>query len=165
MKKTFFLTALIAGAMTMVGSGCTNIEASKVGEHVSVHMPVVVQPTIETKNTVITGSATVHSIFGIFTWGPNAQAVGVDYGLDNNTSGGIIGDLLSFTSTSAIAARNAAVYKATASADADIILAPRYVVTVEDWFIYKSINCKVEGYPGYIKGVQVVDRIPHHADK
>ena len=157
MKKTLFMLSLVTGAVILLGSGCTSIEASKVGDQVSVHMPVLVKPTIETKDTLINGSATVHSIFGIFTWGPNAQAVGVDYGTTTAVTGGALGDLLSFTSKSEIVARNAAAYNATTSANADIILAPQYVVTTEDYFVYKSINCKVKGYPGYIKGVKVVD--------
>jgi len=157
MKKTLFMLSLVTGAVILLGSGCTSIEASKVGDQVSVHMPVLVKPTIETKDTLINGSATVHSIFGIFTWGPNAQAVGVDYGTATAVTGGALGELLSFTSKSEIVARNAAAYKATTSANADIILAPQYVVTTEDYFVYKSINCKVKGYPGYIKGVKVVD--------
>ena len=155
--KILFMVSVFAGVMALLGTGCSSIKASKVGDQVFVnmpvfeHMPVFVKPTVETKDTVINGSATVHSIFGIFTWGCNAQAVGVNYG------GEVVGDLHSFTSMSEIIARNAAAYKATTSANADIILAPQYVVTIEDYFIYKIINCKVKGYPGYIKGVKVVD--------
>ena len=157
MKKSLFMFSVFAGAMILFGTGCSSIEVNKVGEQVSVSMPVCVKPTIETKNTLIKGSASIHSIFGIFTWGPNAQAVGVNYGNSTAVIGGELGDLLSFTSKSEIVARNAAVYEATTSADADIILAPQYVVTVEDYFIYKKISCTVKGYPGFIKGVQIVD--------
>ena len=157
MKKTLFMLCFLAGAMVLFGTGCTSISTNKVGEQVSVHMPVLVKPMIETKNIEITGSATFHSIFGIFTWGPSAQAIGIDYGTPTVVIGGELGDLLSFTTMSEILARNAAAYKATTSANADIILAPRYVLTTKDYFIYKSINCKVKGYPGYIKGVKVVD--------
>ena len=152
-----FAIGIIAGAIIFLVSGCTNIEASKVGNPVSVHIPVFVKPDIETKNDVITGSATVHSLFGIFSWGPSCQAVGIDYGTTTAITGGALGDLLSFTYKSELAARNAAAYEATKSANADIILAPQYVITTKDYLIYKSINCKVKGYPGFIKGVRVVD--------
>lgn len=157
MKKTLLIASFFAGVIALVGTGCTSIEASKVGNTVSVHMPVLVKPNIETKDTVINGSATVHSILGFITWGPSAQAVGVNYGVGTVANGGILGELLSFTSKSEVVARNAAAYNATTSARADIILAPQYVLTIEDYFVYKSINCKVKGYPGYIKGVKVVD--------
>ena len=157
MKKSLFLSTIAAGMLALIGTGCSTIEASKVGDQVSVHMPVFVKPTVETRNTAISGSATVHSLFGIFTWGPSVQAVGINYGTTANSTGGALGELLSFASKSEAVARNAAAYKATTSVNADIILAPQYVVTTKDYFVYKSINCKVKGYPGFIKGVQVVD--------
>jgi len=157
MKKSLFAFPAVAGAVAMLATGCSTIEASKVGKQVSVGIPVLVKPQIETKNQVISGSATVHSILGIFTWGPNAQAVGVDYGVCSGVTGGALGDLLSFTSKSEIVARNAAAYEATAKAKADIILAPQYVLTTEDYFVYKSINCKVKGFPGFVKGIEVVE--------
>ena len=40
---------------------------------------------------------------------------------------------------------------------ADIILAPQYVLTTKDYFLYKSINCKVKGFPGFVKGIEVVE--------
>ena len=157
MKKNLFVASCVAVFIAIFSTGCTSIEASKVGNPVTVHMPVRIKPTVETKNTMISGSATVHSILGIFTWGPNAQAVGISYGGNSVIFNGVLGDLFSFTSQSEIVARNAAAYNATTSADADIILAPQYVLTTEDYFVYKSINCKVKGFPGYIKGVKVID--------
>ncbi|MBS5532672.1 hypothetical protein KH017_17940 [bacterium] len=157
MEKSFIVIGFIAGAVSLIGTGCTNIEASKVGDQVQVQMPVLVKPTVETKDTVINGSATVHSILGIFSWGPNAQAVGVDYGVNSIATGGVFDNLLTYTSKSEIVARNAAAYEATTSAKADIILAPQYVLTTKDYFVYKSINCKVKGFPGYVKGVKIID--------
>lgn len=156
MKKSLILAG-VASVIALIGTGCTSIEASKVGDQVQVNMPVFVKPTVETKDTVINGSATVHSIFGIFSWGPNSQAVGVDYGINSIATGGVFDNLLTYTSKSEMVARNAAAYEATTSAKADIILAPQYVLTTKDYFVYKSINCKVKGFPGYIKGVKVVE--------
>jgi hypothetical protein len=81
MKKIFLLMGIVAGILLQFCSGCTSIEASKVGNQVTVHMPVYVKPIIETKNFVINGTATSHSILGIFTIAPDAQAVGIDYGV------------------------------------------------------------------------------------
>ena len=157
MKKSLFALSIVAGAVAMLAAGCTTIEANKVGSQVSVAIPVFVQPQIETKNQLINGSATVHSVLGIFTWGPNAQAVGVDYGVNAGVTGGALGELLSFTGKSENVARNAAAYEATTKANADIILTPRYVLTIDDYFVYKRINCQVKGYPGFIKSVKVVE--------
>lgn len=157
MKKNIITMLCTAGMLAFLGTGCTGIETNRVGNQVQVNMPVMVQPTVETQDIVINGSATVHSILGIFSWGPNAQAVGVYYGVNSIANGGVFDNLLTYTSKSEIVARNAAAYEATTSAKADIILAPQYVLTTTDYFVYKSINCKVKGYPGFIKGVKVVE--------
>jgi hypothetical protein len=157
MKTNFLVLSFIVGGLVLFCSGCTSVKANKVGEQISVTMPVVVKPIIETQDTLISGSATIHSLFGIFTWGPSTQAVGIDYALDETVKGGELGNLLSFVGISEIVARNAAAYNATVTADADIILAPRYIITVTDLFIYKKISCEVKGYPGFIKGVKVTD--------
>lgn len=157
MKKSLLAFSILAGAVALMGSACSHIEVNKVGEQVSVSMPVLIQPDVETKNEKISGSATVHSILGIFTWGPNAQAIGVNYGVNASNNGGALGDLLSFTTQSENVARNAAAYNATTAANADIILAPQYVLTTKDYFFYKSINCEVKGFPGFVKSVKVVN--------
>lgn len=161
MKKTLYLASIFAGVMVLFSTGCVSSKADKViGRQVAVETPVVVvKPTVEAKNTVIRGSATVHSLFGIFTWGANVQAVGVDSGISFSVKDGVKldGKLFSFANKSEHDARSAAAYRATVSAKADMILAPQYVITVKDYVIYKSINCRVKGYPGYIKGVNVVD--------
>ncbi len=155
MKKSLLMIGFIAGAVSLIGTGCTSIEASKVGDQVQVNMPVFVKPTVETKNNVINGSSTIHSVlFGLIKWGPNAQAVGVDYGVSADYK---VDPLKYWMSKDEAVARNAAAYEATKSAKADIILAPQYELTVKDYVVYKSINCKVKGFPGYIKGVQVID--------
>ena len=165
MKKKFFTLSILAGAVALLGSACSHIEASTVGEQVAVRMPVLIQPDVETKNEKINGSATVHSILGIFTWGPNTQALGVNYGFSAGVGGGVLGDLLSFTAKSENVARNAAAYEATERAKADLILAPKYVLTTDDYFFYKRINCKVTGYPGFVKSLKVIKDQPAAPEK
>ena len=157
MKKSFLMPALIAGAVALIGAGCSSIETNRVGSQVQVGIPVEVQPEIEVGKQVIQGTATVHSILGIFSWGPNTQAIGVNFGVGSNRQPSKLEELFSL---SAVVARNAAVYEATTRAKADIILAPQYVLTTKDYFFYKSINCQVKGYPGFIKGVKVVEATP-----
>ncbi len=152
MKKQLLTVGLLAGALAMMGTGCISSEASRVGEPISVHMPVHVKPQIETESTLIEGKASVHTLFWFITWGPLEQAVGVDYGVSNSNSA-----LPIQLHRNANIARNAAVYNATSGANADIIFAPRYKVTTKDYLFYKQVTCTVKGYPGYIKGVEVVD--------
>ncbi len=159
MKKQMLALGLLAGVVAMMGTGCINYEASKVGQQVAVNMPVLVKPDIVTKNTLIEGEATVNCLFGLITWGVDSQAVGVNYGVPGTEAG-----ILPLPDPNAVA-RNGAAWDATKKGDADIILAPRYEVTTEDYFVFKKINCKVKGYPGNIKGVTVVDCPPPPAKK
>lgn len=157
MKKTSLALAIATCAIASLIAGCsTKIEASKIGSPLSVEMnKVYVQPIVESKNEPITGSASVHSILGLISWGPNAQAIGVDYGFK----------ALSFTSPSDTVARNAASYEATTKANADVILAPQYILTKKDYVVYKKINCVVKGYPGFLKGVKVINPDTEDAEK
>ncbi len=151
MKKSIAASLCAAGALALAGVGCTNIETNRPGSQLEIVMPVVIQPEIEVGAEQISGSATIHSILGIFSWGVDSQAVGVDYGVDT-----LDRDLLAVFSSSDITARNAAMYDAVTKGKADVMMAPQYVLTVDDYFFYKSINCKVKGYPGVLKGVKVV---------
>ena len=36
----------------------------------------------------------------------------------------------------------------------NVLLAAKYKLDINDYFIYKAIKCKVTGYPGSIKGVK-----------
>ncbi len=157
MKKNFAM-AVLAGMTAIIGTGCAYTETNRVGEQVQINMPVLVKPEIETGKNVINGEATVHSILGIFSWGPNTQAVGIHYGLESDEKNSVLDALYFSTSKGERVARNAAAYEATNSVKADIILAPQYTLTADDYFFYKKINCKVKGYPGFVKGVKVIEQ-------
>jgi hypothetical protein len=51
-------------------------------------------------------------------------------------------------------AKAAAAYKAVKSSGADLLVAPRYEVTVNDYFIFKQVNVKVTGNKGSIKSIR-----------
>lgn len=163
MKKSFFAVAFASAAVAMIATGCTSVEANKVGDQVHVVMPVYVKPDIETSNNLISGEATLHSILGgLITWGVDSQAVGVDYRNSDPSSSkdGIFGQYRAMLVGDESIARNGAAYDATTKANADIILTPRYVTKSESfWIFYKRVNCKVKGFPGYIKSVKVVDKL------
>ncbi len=151
MKKKFFGLALAAGAMMLAGTGCSSIESSKVSAQVNVKFKEVkVDADIEAREQQVTGSATVHTLFGFLVWGANAEAVGVDY-----YGTGWLDVSSFFISPSTLKARNAAAYNALAPLKADLILAPQYTLTTEDFLIYKKVNCKVKGFPGFVKKVKI----------
>lgn len=146
MNKIIMMIITVVG-LAIVSAGCTSFETNRVGEQVKVKMEVQVEPEIEAGNQMVEGNATVSCLFGLFTWGVGSQALGVNY-TNNGVSGGL------FTSPADIA-KNGAAYNACADAKADLLLAPRYNLTVMDYFVFKTIKCEVKGYPGVLKSIKV----------
>ncbi len=148
MQKIVMLMVAVV-ALTLVTAGCTSFETNRVGDQVKVRIEAQVEPEIEAGNQTVEGNATVNCLFGIFTWGVSSQAIGIDYyGNDNGFGSGL------FASPAEIA-RNGAAYQACTGANADLLLAPRYNLTVNDYFVFKTVACQVKGYPGVLKSIKV----------
>ncbi|MCJ8168760.1 hypothetical protein [Atopomonas sediminilitoris] len=95
----------------------------------------------------IQGESSVNILFGVFKLGGDSQfADGVTYG------GGEGGFALGLDPVAA--AKAAAAYKAVKSANADLIVAPRYEVSVQDYMLYKTVSVKVIGNKGTISSIR-----------
>jgi hypothetical protein len=145
MNRIIMMIATVG--LMVIATGCTSFESNRVGEQVKVDMKVKVEPEIEAGKQLVEGNAKVNCLFGIFNWGVDSQVLGVNY--TNNACGSSL-----FTSPADIA-RNGAAYKACNKAKADLLLAPRYELTVKDYFVFKTVNCQVKGYPGVLKSIKV----------
>ncbi|CAM3457221.1 hypothetical protein BZK31_12475 [Pseudomonas floridensis] len=98
---------------------------------------------------VISGESSTNILFNFLSFGGDTRfADGVAYG---GTSGGGLGlalpDPVSTT-------KAAAAYKAVKSSGADLIVAPRYEVSVKDYFIFKQVGVKVTGNKGSINSIR-----------
>lgn len=147
--KQLILTMISCGALALFVTGCTSFETNRAGNQITVHMDKTVDPEIEVGNTQVEGQATANCLFGVITWGVDHQALGVDYGGNANR--------LSFLSGPADIVKNGAAYAACNKVNADLLLAPRYNLTVKDYFVFKIFNCEVKGYPGTLKSLKVVN--------
>lgn len=136
--RVFVLISLLAAAAFT--TGCQSTHASKAGAPITAITKTVVADPIVESGKAISGTATATTIF-IFSFGPNKFADGASLpaggGLDPNA-----------------AVKNAAVYNACQSAGSDIILAPNYVLVVDDYFVFKKVTCTVSGYAGFVKGIK-----------
>lgn len=95
----------------------------------------------------ISGQSSVSILFNVFKLGGDSQfADGVTYG------GGEGGFALGLDPVAS--AKSAAAYKAVTSSGADLIVAPRYEVNVEDYFVYKTVNVKVTGKKGTVTAIR-----------
>lgn len=149
MKKIITL-ALAALGVAFIGTACKSTETNRPGDHVQITMPLTLDPQVEIGTKKITGSAAVHSILGFINWGVSDQAVGAKFGT------GVAADMLSFIPSGENVAKNGAVYNACVTNNADLIIAPQYILKTENYFVYKVIKCNVTGFPGTIKSVKVI---------
>ena len=126
----------------------TNTNDAAAAVSYKVKAPVFTANVVAGK-AVVAGEATVHNLFGIISWGPTAFADDAFVSVDNGAS------LLPFKlAMPADLAKQAASYNACAKAKADVILAAKYKLDIADYFVYKTIKCKVSGYPGTVKGIK-----------
>ena len=51
-------------------------------------------------------------------------------------------------------AKAAAAFKAVKNSNADLIVAPRYEVSVNDYFLFKKVDVKVTGSKGTIRSIR-----------
>lgn len=97
----------------------------------------------------ISGDSSVNILFGFLKFGGDSQfADGVTYGAESG-SGLSLG---AFDPVSS--AKAAAAFKAVKNSNADLIVAPRYEVSVNDYFLFKKVDVKVTGSKGTIRSIR-----------
>ena len=151
MKKLFLLTSVVMIGLT----GCS-----------SVHRGVpsgVLQETVRAEHIAdvkvggkISGTSSAKVLFGFITLGGDSQFVdGMSYAGEANSLGGSLPLPLPIPSVSngMDKLKSAAAYKALESSGADVIVAPTYKTTIKnDYFVYKELEARVDGYKGTITG-------------
>jgi hypothetical protein len=144
MKKIWQMAAVA----TLIASttGCVSYNMSQPTASLSGDVKTDLKADVKVGET-ISGESSANILFGwLNIGGDNQFADGVAYG---GASGGI--GLLPDPVSSAKAA---AAYKAVKSSGSDLIVAPRYEVTVNDYFIFKQVNVKVTGNKGSIQSIR-----------
>lgn len=148
MKRSLLLAGCaLAAAFVMTGCMSTHTNDAAAPAAVTVKAPVFTANVVAGKAKVA-GDATIHNLFGIISWGVSSFA---DDAFVSTTDASILPIKIALP---ADLAKQAASYNACAKAKADVILAAKYKLDIADYFVYKTIKCKVSGYPGTIKGVK-----------
>jgi hypothetical protein len=141
--KLIRLTALMA--FGVVASGCAAQHMSQYPAAIDASVQTDLKAQVSVGN-VITGESKMNIIMSIFAIGDSKFADGVVFGSGGGASIGLP-DPISKT-------KAAAAYKAISAAGADVIIAPRYVVDVVDYVVFKQVTVKVTGYAGKITSVR-----------
>lgn len=143
----FWQMAAIA-TLIATTSGCVSYNVSQPSASLSGDVKTDLKADVKV-GEAISGESSTNVLFGWLNIGGDTQfADGVTYG---GPSGGGMGlplpDPISST-------KAAAAFKAVKSSGSDLIVAPRYEVTVNDYFIFKQVNVKVTGNKGSIQSIR-----------
>jgi hypothetical protein len=143
MKRIATIATLSALALL---TGCASQNVSQPTAPLNGEVTTNLKADVKVGET-ITGQSSVNILFNVFKLGGDSQfADGVTYG---GSEGGFALGLDPVAS-----AKSAAAYKAVTTSGADLIVAPRYDVHVEDYFVYKTVNVKVTGKKGTVTAIR-----------
>ncbi|AZC36339.1 hypothetical protein ACTJKT_08180 [Pseudomonas sp. 22526] len=143
MKKAFKFIAL---STLIAASGCTSYNISQPAAPIDSQVKADLKADVAV-GEAISGQSSVNILFGVLKFGGDNQfADGVTYGGD--TGGGL--GMLDPVS----AVKSAAAYKAVKASGADLIVAPRYEVSEENYFVFKKVSVTVKGNKGSIRSIQ-----------
>ncbi|WP_294504989.1 hypothetical protein [uncultured Victivallis sp.] len=162
MKKIVLLALFATAALFF--AGCTSINTSDAGS-MNVY-PATVGPVdsyrplykVNEKERV-SGQAQVNVLFGLFAWGDTSAFA------DNATlsaSDSVFGALFAWLPNAKEIAARAAFYNACTSSKCDAVVAARYEIQTDDYFVFKKMNVKVTGFPATLTGVEIVKPMPFY---
>ena len=147
MKKAVLITSLLFLA------GCTLRNSDNLSSQININ----VESNLEANITVgdkITGVGYETVVLGIF------RVPGTRYsahGVTNNATSASENFTympLSYTLNFVEYAKGEAIYDALTSSNADLIISPQFIITEENFFLYKTIKCEVSGWKGTIKSIK-----------
>ena len=162
MKKFFFLALCATAALFF--AGCTSINTSD-AVRMNVYPATVGQvdsyrPLYKVNEKErVSGQAQVNVLFGLFAWG-DTSAFADNATLAANDS--IWSALLAWLPNAKEIAAKAAFYNACKSSKSDAVVAARYEIQTDDYFVFKKMNVKVTGFPATLTGVEIIKPMPFY---
>lgn len=144
MRKAI-LSLLHISVLSLFLVGCTNTYVSQFSAPLEVKFETQKVPMVDV-GPEIKGHAVIHRLL-FFTWGVNNFADGVNYGGGSESIGFSL-------DTNYNEGKAAAAYDACNRNNADVIIAPRYTLTNENYWVYSKTAFVVKGYKGTFKGPQ-----------
>jgi hypothetical protein len=146
--KKLWMSAAVA-TLIATTSGCVSYNVSQPTAPLEGVVKTDLKADVKVGGT-ITGESSTNILFNFLAFGGDSQfADGVAYG-GASGSGGLGLPFPDPVSTT----KAAAAYKAVKSSGADLIVAPRYEVNVQDYFIFKKVDVKVTGNKGSINSIR-----------
>ncbi|BBP85062.1 hypothetical protein thsps21_11270 [Pseudomonas sp. No.21] len=145
MKKFLVPAALVVAIAGM--TGCSSYNVSQPSSPLNGNVKTGLKADVAVGEP-ISGQSEVNILFHFLQFGGDSQfADGVVYGGD-------AGGSLPFGPDPISAVKSAAAFKAVKSSGADLIVAPRYELTIQDYFVFKKVSAKVTGNKGTIQSIR-----------
>jgi hypothetical protein len=140
---------LTAATLAALACGCVTVNKNDGGE-ADLKMRIckdVIHEKISLEEKPVTAEDNIHCLFGLITWGSAATHI-ADLAGDANA--------LALVASPVDKAKNGAYAIACDAAKCDQLVATRYKVTTQDYYVYKKLKAEVTGYPAKVTGVEVV---------
>ncbi|BAN50058.1 hypothetical protein [Metapseudomonas resinovorans] len=142
----FLMPAALAAALAVL-TGCSSHNISQPAASLTGDVKTDLKADVAVGEQ-ISGQSEVNILFNFLQFGGDSQyADGVAYG-------GAGGGGLPFGPDPISAVKSAAAYKAVKASGADLIVAPRYELSVQDYVVFKKVSAKVTGNKGTIQSIR-----------
>jgi len=136
---------ITAAALAVLATGCITVNKNDGGSD-CLKQPIakdIVHQKYQVGDKTVTATDKLNVLFGWIAWGSTAthyadEAPGVFWNKSD-------------------VVKNGAYANACDAAKCDSIVGTRYTITVEDYFVFKKLNCEVTGYPAKLTGVEVIE--------
>ena len=154
MRKLLSL-GLAVGLLTLA-SGCINTHMSGNSSPLGVSTAADIRADLNIGGP-ISGEATINRIL-FFQWGPTEFADGVAYSMvQGNNMQALPFPLALLANDRTSMAKSAAAYQALSNSQgSEIIVNPRYTVTIKDFIVFQQIHARVEGHGASVAGYQEI---------
>ncbi len=139
-------------AMMILAVGCSAFHANHNSSGLNVPVTAEIHAQIEVGGD-ISGQSKMNTLFGFINFGGDTEyADGVSYGASQGAQNpGLLGKIVG-GGDAAAPVKSAAALKAVRSGNCDLIVDPRYEVSISDYIVFKSINVTVKGKAGKVTG-------------
>ncbi len=150
MKKLLLIIA--TSSLTLYGCSSTHLQQPSTS---FIAPRAVESPNLKADITVgqkISGTASSTQVLWLFKFGPNKFADGVNFSASESRS---LPSFFGFSSVDPFASiKAAAAYQATSASKSDIIVAPRYMLEIKNYFLFSKTTATVVGYKGTINSIK-----------
>lgn len=141
---------MIGAVVAAIACGCVSVNQNDGGN--ACRKPCIAKDIVHEKFTVadktVSAEDNINCLFGFICWGSSATHIA-----DAVCTGSSLGLIPSGMDK----AKNGAYANACDAAKCDQIMAARYKVTTDDYFVFKKYKAEITGYPATLTGVELIE--------